>query len=95
MLDVGDNLERAFEAVPQEALKGIGKDGQPLTAESAIVLLNGLVNGVRLTDKIFEQVSKVSEVQFALLPCSQTLDCKVPCTTRLTLDRHIPIWLRS
>ena len=56
MLDVGDNLERAHETIPPEALKGLGKDGQPLAAESAAKLLNGLVNGVKLTERIFEQV---------------------------------------
>lgn len=57
MLDVGDNLERAYSTVPQQALKGLDEDGKPLTPEGAVKLLNGLVNGVKLTEKIFDQVS--------------------------------------
>lgn len=57
MLDVGDNLERAYSAVPEEALEGRDKDGQRLTAEAAVTLLISLTDGVKLTEKIFDRVS--------------------------------------
>ena len=57
MLDVGDNLERAYSAVPQEALQGKDKQGNKLSADAAVQLLISLTNGVKLTEKIFDSVS--------------------------------------
>ena len=57
MLDVGDNLERAYSAVPQEALQGKDKQGGKLSADAAVQLLVSLTNGVKLTEKIFDSVS--------------------------------------
>ena len=60
MLDVGDNLERAYSAVPVEALEGKDKDGKKLTADAAVSLLLSLTNGVKLTEKIFDGVSSLN-----------------------------------
>lgn len=57
LLDVGDNLERAYSAIPAEALQGKDSKGNRLTAEATVSLLNSLINGVKLTEKIFDQVS--------------------------------------
>ena len=57
MLDVGDNLERAYAAVPQEALQGKDKQGNKLSSDAAVQLLVSLTNGVKLTEKIFDSVS--------------------------------------
>ena len=57
MLDVGDNLERAYSAIPSEALQGRDNQGENLKAEAAIALLNSLTDGVKLTEKIFDRVS--------------------------------------
>lgn len=56
LLDVGDNLERAYGAVPPEALQGKDKDGGSLSTEKALSLLGGLVDGLKMTEKIFDQV---------------------------------------
>lgn len=72
MLDVGDNLERAYTAVPEEALKGHDKAGKPISSQGAVTLLNGLVNGVKLTEKIFDQVRHLG-IQFKVLCMAQTL----------------------
>ena len=55
LLDVADNLERAAGSVTDESLKGLGSDGEPLTAEQSSKLLNGLLEGVHLTDRILVQ----------------------------------------
>lgn len=55
LLDVADNLERAAGSVTDESLKGLGSDGKPLTAEQSSKLLNGLLEGVHLTDRILLQ----------------------------------------
>lgn len=57
MLDVGDNLERAYTAVPEEALGGKDTQGNKLSADAAISLLVSLTDGVKLTEKIFDRVS--------------------------------------
>ena len=57
LLDVADNLERAAGSVTDESLKGLGSDGEPLTAEQSSKLLNGLLEGVHLTDRILVQAS--------------------------------------
>lgn len=57
MLDVGDNLERAYSAVPQEALEGRDKQGNSISADAAVALLVSLTDGVKLTEKIFDHVS--------------------------------------
>ena len=62
LLDVGDNLERAASAVPEGALSGKGKDGKDLDPDHLVTLLTGLVNGVKLTEKIFDQVRDASFV---------------------------------
>lgn len=56
LLDVGDNLERAYGAVPPEALQGKDQDGSPIAPEKVVTMLNGIVNGLQLTNKIFDQV---------------------------------------
>lgn len=56
MLDVGDNLERAYSAVPPEALQGNDKEGNKLSADAAVSLLVSLTDGVKLTEKIFDRV---------------------------------------
>lgn len=60
LLDVGDNLERANGAVPPEALEGKDSDGSSLSTEKAISLLNGISNGLQLTEKIYFQVRLIS-----------------------------------
>ena len=60
MLDVGDNLERAYSAVPQEALQGKDKQGEKLSADAAVQLLISLTDGVKLTEKIFDRVRKIA-----------------------------------
>ena len=57
LLDVADNLERAAGSVTDESLKGLGSDGEPLTAEQSSKLHNGLLEGVHLTDRILVQAS--------------------------------------
>ena len=57
MLDVGDNLERAYGAVPPAALQGKDEAGQDLNPQQLVSLLNGIVNGIRLTENIFDQAS--------------------------------------
>ena len=57
LLDVADNLERAAGSVTDESLKGLGPNGEPLTAEQSSTLLNGLLEGVHLTDRILVQAS--------------------------------------
>ena len=57
LLDVADNLERAAGSVTDESLKGLGPDGEPLTAEQSSKLLSGLLEGVHLTDRILVQAS--------------------------------------
>lgn len=55
LLDVADNLERAAGSITDESLKGLSSDGKPLTAEQSSKLLNGLMEGVQLTDRILLQ----------------------------------------
>lgn len=57
LLDVADNLERAAGSVTDESLQGLASDGKPLTAEQCNKLLNGLLEGVHLTDRILVQAS--------------------------------------
>ena len=56
LLDVADNLERAAGSVTDKSLKGLNSDGRPLTTKQSTKLLNGLLEGVHLTDRILVQV---------------------------------------
>ena len=56
LLDVADNLERAADAVGLEAMQGRGKDGEPLNAEQLSKLLQSLMEGVQLTQRVLDQV---------------------------------------
>lgn len=59
LLDVVDNLERAVESVPEEALYE-GKDpetGKPISADRALSILRSFVDGIKLTYDIFVKVS--------------------------------------
>ena len=56
LLDVADNLERAAGSVTDQSLQGLSSDGRPLTSEQSSKLLNGLLEGVHLTDRILVQV---------------------------------------
>lgn len=57
LLDVADNLERAAGSVTDESLQGLSSDRKPLTAQQCNKLLNGLLEGVHLTDRILVQAS--------------------------------------
>ena len=56
LLDVADNLERAAGSITDQSLQGLGCDGKPLSAEQSSKLLNGLLEGVHLTDRLLVQV---------------------------------------
>ena len=66
LLDVADNLERAADAVGPEALQGQGKDGEPLNAEQLSKLLQSLMEGVQLTQRVLDQVRSQPAWQRAL-----------------------------
>ena len=61
LLDVADNLERAAGSVTDESLKGLSSDGKPLTAKQSSKLLNALMEGVQLTDRILLQAGSPTE----------------------------------
>lgn len=54
MLDVADNLQRALESVPEDAIA----EGAALEADKASSLLRGLYGGVRITESILLQAFK-------------------------------------
>jgi hypothetical protein len=58
MLDVADNLQRAAESVPAEALQGDLPEGagREEEHEKALQLLKSLHVGVLMTDKVLQQV---------------------------------------
>ena len=66
LLDVADNLERAADAVGPEAMQGHGKDGEPLNAEQLSKLLQSLMEGVQLTQRVLDQVHSRPALQRAL-----------------------------
>lgn len=55
LLDVADNLERAAGSVTDQSLQGLSGDGKALTKQQSSKLLNGLLEGVHLTDRILVQ----------------------------------------
>eukprot|EP00891_Asterochloris_glomerata_P003057 jgi/Astpho2/3057/gw1.00051.167.1_t len=63
LLDVADNLERAAGAVGPEAMQGQGKDGEPLDAEQLSKLLQSLMEGVQLTQRVLDQTFRQSGVE--------------------------------
>jgi molecular chaperone GrpE len=54
LLDVPDNLERAAASVPETALSA---EGGEMDVEKLRVLLRGLLEGVRATERIMLQVT--------------------------------------
>ena len=71
MLEVADNLERAFEVAGEDA-----KRVQDLDADRARTLLSNLLNGLGLTDKILLQASWT--ILTALQTCMQMPKLIVP-----------------
>ena len=57
VVEVADNLQRAAETVPESVLQGNDADGQPLTPERALALLQSLLQGVHLTERVLQQAS--------------------------------------
>lgn len=56
LAEVADNLQRAAATVPGSVLEGKDADGQPLSPERALALLQSLLQGVHLTDRVLQQV---------------------------------------
>ena len=52
---MADNLQRAAATVPGSVLEGKDADGQPLSPERALALLQSLLQGVHLTDRVLQQ----------------------------------------
>lgn len=80
VVEVADNLQRAAETVPESVLQGNDADGQPLTPERALALLQSLLQGVHLTERVLQQASQC--VVFCLTDVrkiwmSQTSDARV------------------
>ena len=80
VVEVADNLQRAAEMVPESVLQGTDADGQPLTPERALALLQSLLQGVHLTERVLQQASPL--VVFCLkgvrkMWMSQTSDARV------------------
>lgn len=63
LLDVADNLERAAGSVTDQSLQGLNGDGTALTKQQSSKLLNGLLEGVHLTDRILVQALKQNGVE--------------------------------
>lgn len=55
LAEVADNLQRAAATVPGSVLEGKDADGQPLSPERALALLQSLLQGVHLTDRVLQQ----------------------------------------
>jgi len=60
LVEVADNLQRAAETVPGAVLEGKDADGQPLSPERALALLQSLLQGVHLTERQLQQARCVS-----------------------------------
>ncbi|KAK9841005.1 hypothetical protein WJX81_005106 [Elliptochloris bilobata] len=63
VVEVADNLQRAAETVPGSVLEGKDADGQPLAPERALALLQSLLQGVHLTERVLQQTLKKNGVE--------------------------------
>lgn len=56
LLDVADNLDRAYSTIQEEVTSGVDAKGQEIDRDRALSLLRSLLEGVKMTDNILLKV---------------------------------------
>jgi molecular chaperone GrpE (heat shock protein) len=56
LLDVADNLDRAYSTIQEEVTSGLDAKGREIDRERALSLLRSLLEGVKMTDNILLKV---------------------------------------